>query len=163
MTKGNSKIVDVMLYNNGTGPTGNVYLDLPSVDWLSVVGNDTLPSIAVHDSAYFSLRLSANENTSLVQYTGNIAINCERGDGLSLPYTITAVSDSTGTLVVDVTDDYTYNGNGQHLAGATVTQQRNIANVIGSHSFSFSLHFLQAHIKCAQIAQYADYILFSYS
>ena len=121
MTKGNSKIVDVMLYNNGTGPTGNVYLDLPSVDWLSVVGNDTLPSIAVHDSAYFSLRLSANENTPLVQYTGNIAVNCERGDGLSLPYTITAVSDSTGTLVVDVTDDYTYNGNGQHLAGATVT------------------------------------------
>lgn len=121
MTKGNSKIVDVMLYNNGTGPTGSVYLDLPSVDWLSVVGNDTLPSIAVHDSAYFSLRLSANENTPLVQYTGNIAINCERGDGLSLPYSITAVSDSTGTLVVDVTDDYTYNGNGQHLAGATVT------------------------------------------
>ena len=121
MTKGNSKIVDVMLYNNGTGPTGNVYLDLPSVDWLSVVGNDTLASIAVHDSAYFSLRLSANENTPLVQYTGNIAINCERGDGLSLPYSITAVSDSTGTLVVDVTDDYTYNGNGQHLAGATVT------------------------------------------
>ncbi|MBQ6306847.1 MAG: carboxypeptidase regulatory-like domain-containing protein [Bacteroidales bacterium] len=121
MTKGNSKIVDVMLYNNGTGPTGSVYLDLPFVDWLSVVGNDTLPSIAVHDSAYFSLRLSANENTSLVQYSGNIAINCERGDGLSLPYTITAVSDSTGMLLVDVTDDYTYNGNGEHLSGATVT------------------------------------------
>ena len=121
MTKGINKIVDVMLYNNGTGPTGSVYLDIPSVDWLSVVGNDTLPSIAVHDSAYFSLRLSANENTPLVQYTGNIAINCERGDGLLLPYTIMAVSDSTGTLVVDVTDDYTYNGNGQHLAGATVT------------------------------------------
>ncbi len=121
MTKGINKIVDVMLYNNGTGPTGSVYLDLPSVDWLSVVGNDTLPSIAVQDSAYFSLRLSANENTPLVQYTGNIAINCERGDGLLLPYTIMAVSDSTGTLVVDVTDDYTYNGNGQHLQGATVT------------------------------------------
>lgn len=121
MTKGINKIVDVMLYNNGTGPTGNVYLDIPSEDWLSVVGNDTLPSIAVHDSAYFSLRLSANQNTPLVQYTGNIAINCERGDGLLLPYTIMAVSDSTGTLIVDVTDDYTYNGNGQHLAGATVS------------------------------------------
>jgi len=121
MTKGINKIVDVMLYNNGTGPTGSVYLDLPSVDWLSVVGNDTLPSIAVQDSAYFSLRLSANENTPLVQYTGSIAVNCERGDGLLLPYTIMAVSDSTGTLIVDVTDDYTYNGNGLHLQGATVT------------------------------------------
>lgn len=121
MTKGINKIVDVMLYNNGTGPTGSVYLDIPSVDWLSVVGNDTLPSIAVQDSAYFSLRLSANEDTPLVQYTGNLAVNCERGDGLLLPYTIMAVSDSTGTLIVDVTDDYTYNGNGQHLAGATVS------------------------------------------
>ena len=121
MTKGISKIVDVMLYNNGTGPTGNISIDLPSEEWLSVVGNDTLASIAVHDSAYFSLRLTANENTPLVQYTGTIALNCERGDGLSLPYIITAVSDSTGTLVVDVTDDYTYNGDGQHLAGAMVT------------------------------------------
>lgn len=121
MTKGINKTVDVMLYNNGTGPTGSVYLDIPSEDWLSVVGNDTLPSIAVHDSAYFSLRLSANENTPLVQYTGNIAINCERGDGVLLPFSILAVSDSTGRLVVDVTDDYTYNGNGQHLAGAAVT------------------------------------------
>ena len=121
MTKGISKIVDVMLYNNGTGPTGSISIDLPSEDWLSVVGNDTMASIAVHDSAYFSLRLSANANTPLVQYTGNIALNCERGDGLSLPFNITAASDSTGTLVVDVTDDYTYNGNGQHLLGATVT------------------------------------------
>ena len=121
MTKGISKIIDVMLYNNGTGPTGSIFIDLPSEEWLSVVGNDTLASIAVQDSAYFSLRLSANANTTLVQYTGNIAVNCERGDGLLLPFIITAVSDSTGTLVVDVTDDYTYNGNGEHLAGATVT------------------------------------------
>lgn len=121
MTKGIRKIVDVMLYNNGTGQTGSIFIDLPSEEWLSVVGNDTLASIAVHDSAYFSLRLSANANTPLVQYTGNIALNCERGDGLLLPFAITAVSDSTGTLVVDVTDDYTYNGNGQHLASAMVT------------------------------------------
>ena len=121
MTKGVNKTMDIMLYNNGTDPTGNIYVVTPSVDWMSVVGSNTLPSIAVHDSAYFSLRLSANENTSLVQYTGNIAINSERGDGVSLPYSILAVSDSTGTLIVDVTDDYTYNGNGQHLAGATVT------------------------------------------
>ena len=121
MTKGQDKTVDVMLYNNGTGPTGSILINLPSEEWLSLVGNDSLSSIAVHDSAYFSLRLSAKDNTPLVQYTGNIAINCERGDGVSLPYCITAVSDSTGMLVVDVTDDYTYNGNGQHFAGATVT------------------------------------------
>lgn len=124
MTKGKSKIVDVMLTNNGTGETGNIIVDLPNVEWMSVVGNDTLPSLAVNDTAYFSLRFSPDNEIPLVQYSGTIAINSERGDAIGLPYTITAVADSTGTLVIDVTDDYTWNtnnGNGPHLEGAEVT------------------------------------------
>lgn len=124
MTKGKSKIVDVMLTNNGTAATGNITIDLPDVEWMSVVGNDTMSSIAVNDTAYFSLRFSPAEDIQLGQYSGTIAINSERGDAVALPYTITAVSDSTGTLVVDVTDDFTWNtnnGNGPHLEGAEVT------------------------------------------
>ena len=124
MTKGKSKIVDVMLTNNGTGATGNIFLDLPNVEWMTVVGNDTLPSLAVNDTAYFSLRFSPCDEIPLVQYSGTIAINSERGDAVGLPYTITAVSDSTGMFVIDVTDDYTWNtnnGNGPHLEGAEVT------------------------------------------
>ena len=123
MTRGKSKVVDFKIYNNGTGPTGNIYISLPDVSWMSVVGSDTLPSLAVHDSAYVSIRLSADSTTDLVRYTGNFAINCERGEGISIPYNITAISDSTGTLVVDVTDEYTWNtnnGHGPHLAGANV-------------------------------------------
>lgn len=124
MTKGKSKIVDVMLTNNGTAATGNITIDLPDVEWMSVVGNDTLSSIAVNDTAYFSLRFSPAEDIQLGQYSGTIAINSERGDAVALPYTITAVSDSTGFLVIDVTDDFTWNtnnGNGPHLEGAEVT------------------------------------------
>lgn len=124
MTKGNSKVVDFKIYNNGTGPTGNITVSLPDVPWMSVVGSDTLPSLAVHDSAYVSIRLSADSTTALVRHTGNFAINCERGEGVSIPYSITAISDSTGTLLVDVTDEYTWNtngGHGPHLAGANVT------------------------------------------
>ncbi|MBO7586282.1 MAG: C10 family peptidase, partial [Bacteroidales bacterium] len=124
MTRGKSKIVDFKIYNNGTGPTGDIYVSLPNVPWMSVVGSDTLPSLAVHDSAYVSIRLSADSTTALVRYTGNFVINCERGEGVSVPYSITAISDSTGTLLVDVTDEYTWNtngGHGPHLAGANVT------------------------------------------
>ena len=124
MTKGKSKIVDVMLTNNGTAETGDIYIDLPDVEWMSVVGNDTLSSIAVNDTAYFSLRFSPGNDIQLTQYYGTIAINSERGDDVALPYTITAVSDSTGTLMIDVTDDFTWNtnnGNGPHLEGAEVT------------------------------------------
>ena len=124
MTRGQSKVVDFKIYNNGTGPTGDIYVSLPNVPWMSVVGSDTLPSLAVHDSAYVSIRLSPDSTIDLVRYTGNFAINCERGEGVSVPYSITAISDSTGTLVVDVTDEYTWNtngGHGPHLAGASVT------------------------------------------
>ena len=124
MTRGKSKVVDFMIYNNGTGSTGNIYVSLPNVPWMSVVGSDTLPSLAAHDSAYVSIRLLADSTTDLVRYTGNFAIHCERGEGVSIPYDITAISDSTGTLVVDVTDEYawnTNNGHGPHLAGASVT------------------------------------------
>lgn len=124
MTKGKSKIVDVLLSNHGTSATGEIALNLPEVEWLSVVGNTTLPSIAVNDSAFFSLRLSPDKDFPLGQYSGAIAINCEHGEFASLPYQITAVSDSTGTLVVDVTDEYTWNTNGgfgPHLANAEVT------------------------------------------
>nr|MCR4737768.1 choice-of-anchor J domain-containing protein [Bacteroidales bacterium] len=122
MTRGRSKVVDLKIYNNGTGPTGNIYVSLPDVPWMSVVGNDTLPSLAVHDSAYVSIRLSA-DSAELVRYTGHLAINCERGEGVSIPYDITGISDSTGTLLVDVTDEYTWNtngGHGPHLAGANI-------------------------------------------
>ena len=124
MTRGKSKVVDFMIYNNGTGSTGNIYVSLPDVPWMSVVGSDTLPSLAAHDSAYVSIRLSADDETDLVRYTGSFSIHCERGEGVNIPYNITAISDSTGTLVVDVTDEYawnTNNGHGPHLAGANVT------------------------------------------
>ncbi|MBQ6084497.1 MAG: right-handed parallel beta-helix repeat-containing protein [Bacteroidales bacterium] len=124
MTKGKSKIVDVMLVNGGTTETGLIVVDLPDVSWLSVVGNDTLSSIAVNDTAYFSLRLSPASDINLIQYTGTIVLHSERGDDKVLPYTIDAVSESTGTILVDATDEYTYNtngGHGPHLEGAYVT------------------------------------------
>ena len=121
MTRGQSKIVDVKLSNNGTAATGEITIDLPETEWMSVVGNDTLPSLAVNDSAYFSLRLSPDESTPLIPFEGNIAINSEHGEFASLPFSITAVSESTGALTVDVTDEFTYYGNGSHLANAEVT------------------------------------------
>ena len=124
MTKGQSKIINVMLSNHGTAATGEITIDLPEVEWMSVVGNSTLPSLAVNDSAYFSLRLAPGNDIPLTQYSGNITINCEHGEYVDLPFIITAVSDSTGTLMVDVTDEYTWNTNGgfgPHLANAEVT------------------------------------------
>ena len=124
MKRNAQKMLSFQITNNGNGETGTISIDTPDVPWMRVIGADTLPSIAVGDSLTFSLMLEPDENVNLSQYTGNLAVNCVNGNGVSIPYTIEASSDSTGVLIVDVTDDYTYNtnnGNGPHLAGASVT------------------------------------------
>ena len=62
---------------------------------------------------------------------GTIGINCAGGTGLSLPFEFELVSDAIGTLIVDVTDEYTYyTEEAPHVAGATVTIQHPVTNAI---------------------------------
>ena len=124
MTRGKAKLIDVEIYNNGQASTGDIVVSLPDVNWMSVVGGNTLSPLAVGDSGRFTLRLAPDSSMALTSYSGTIAVNCANGDGKSISYDILCVSDSTGSLLVDVTDEYTYNtmnGHGPHLAGATVT------------------------------------------
>ena len=55
------------------------------------------------------LRMMPTDDMQLnVPVTGMLGINCENGNGTFINFTITPVSDKTGTLIVDVTDEYTY-------------------------------------------------------
>lgn len=124
MKRYGQKVLSFQVTNNGNAETGTISIDLPDLPWMRVMGTDTLPSLAVGDSLSFSLMLAPDENVPLGPYTGNFAVNCANGNGFSVPYSLEATSDSTGVLVVDVTDDYTYNTNdgyGPHLEGASVT------------------------------------------
>lgn len=124
MKRNAQKVLSFQVTNSGNGETGPISIDLPDVEWMSVMGGDTLASIAPGDSVAFNISLFPDENVPLNEYSGNFAVNCANGNGFSIPYTIQATSDSTGVLVVDVTDDYTYNtnnGHGPHLAGASVS------------------------------------------
>ena len=124
MKRYGQKMLSFQVTNNGNDETGTISIDLPNVEWMSLMGSDTLPSLPVGDSVAFTILLAPDENVELTQYTGNFAVNCANGNGVSIPYNIQATSDSTGVLIVDVTDDYTYNtndGHGPHLAGASVS------------------------------------------
>ena len=124
MRRNVQKMLSFQITNNGHDETGPITVSLPNVEWMSVKGSTTLPSVAVGDSCSFTIQLFPDDNVSLTQYEGSIAVNCSNGNGIAIPYVIEATTDSTGTLVVDVTDDYTYNTNGgfgPHLAGAQVT------------------------------------------
>ena len=139
MTRGMSKTIDVTLTNNGQAATGAITVNLPNESWLSVVGGTTLTSIGVNESATFTLRFSPDNTVPLAEFTGNIVVNCEHGTSVNLPYTITAVSEEKGTLVVDVTDEFTTNtndGNGPHVEGAEVTLKGYYSHEIVANGFT---------------------------
>ena len=139
MTRGLSKTIDVTLSNNGQAATGEITVSLPNEEWMSVVGGTTLPSIEVGETATFTLRLSPDNTVPLTQFSGTIGVNCEHGEAVSLPYSILAVSEANGALLVDVTDEFTTNtngGNGPHVEGAEVTLTSYYTHETVAHGFT---------------------------
>ncbi len=123
MQRNKQKVLSFMVTNYGNGETGAITVSLPDVEWMSLVGDATMESLQVGESCAFSVMLFPDSNVALNQYSGSIAVNCTNGSGTSIPYRFEAVADTATTVIVDVTDDFTYNTNGgfgPHLAGANV-------------------------------------------
>lgn len=120
MTKGQSRDYPITIANIGNGETGRITLALPQ--WMTTATPREIASLAHGESSSVVLRLTPTDDMQLnVSVTGTIGINCENGDGLSLGYRIEPVSETTGTLVVDVCDEYTYyTAEAPHVAGAQV-------------------------------------------
>lgn len=121
MIKGSSRDYPFTITNNGKGESGKITLDLPS--WMSSVTPREMASLAHGDSTTVILRLTPTETMQLnVPVSGTIGLNCTNGQGLSLPFYIEPVSESTGTLVIDVCDENTYyTAEKPHVSGASVT------------------------------------------
>lgn len=123
MTKGGQRDYALTIANQGMGETGRIWLSLPDVPWMKLVTPAELSSLTYGEEATVVLRLSPGDDLPLnVPQTGTIGINCANGAGLAIAYSIEAVSDATGTLVVDVLDEFSGDDAlGPHVANATVT------------------------------------------
>lgn len=121
MQKNSSRDYPFTITNTGKGETGKISLALPS--WITSATPKEIASLETNESATVILRFNPTENIQLnVPITGSIGINCENGNGLSIPYSVEPVSESTGTLTIDVCDEYTYYTNeAPHVSGAEVT------------------------------------------
>ena len=121
MTKDASRDYPFVITNIGKGETGKISLALPS--WMSAVTPALMPSMTSGDSLTVILRLTPSDDMSLnVPVTGQIGINCDNGEGLAIPFSVEPVSDDTGTLTIDVCDEYTYyTAESPHVQGALVT------------------------------------------
>ena len=120
MIKGTSRDYPFTVTNIGKGETGKITLELPS--WMSSVTPREMASIENGESTTIILRLTPTEDMQLnVPVSGSIGLNCSNGEGLSLPFYIEPVSETTGTLIIDVCDENTYyTAEKPHLAGASV-------------------------------------------
>ena len=121
MVKGGSRDYPFTITNAGQGATGKITLELPS--WMTTVTPREMASLESGESTSVILRLTPTESMQLnVPVSGTIGLNSTNGQGMSLPFYIEPVSESTGMMVIDVCDENTYYAAGNpHLAGASVT------------------------------------------
>lgn len=124
MTKGQSRDYVFDITNIGQGETGKIALAMPdNAKWMVASTGKEMGSLATNDTTQIVLRLTPTDDMQLnVPLRGTIGINCENGEGLPLSFVIEPVSESTGRLIVDVCDEYTYYTEEKpHVKGAKVT------------------------------------------
>jgi pimeloyl-ACP methyl ester carboxylesterase len=136
MTKGASRDYQFTITNVGKGETGEITLSFPPKEWLSLMSPASISSLQKEESSTIILRLTPTSDMQLnVPVSGKIAINCKNGEGLQLPFEIEPVSESTGTLVVDVCDEYTYYTEAApHVSGASVIIKHPVTKAIIAQS-----------------------------
>lgn len=120
MSYGTPREYPVTIRNIGRAETGRITLSLPN--WIQTVTPNEMASLAQGDSATILLRFIPTEAMKLnVRVTGQIGINCANGDGTSISFNLTPVSEVKGKLKVDVIDEYTYyTDEAPHVSNAIV-------------------------------------------
>lgn len=112
----------IVIRNTGRGATGIITLNLPGGGLVQTLTPQTMASLGYGDSTTILLHFMPTSEMRLnVPVTATIGINCEQGSGTAVTFHITPVSNSRGTIAVDVVDEFTFNtAEKPHVEGATV-------------------------------------------
>lgn len=98
----------VTIQNNGAGETGKIEIVLPA--WMKSAGPTRLPSLSPGEESTITLLLKPTSDMPLNHtVSGQLGINCENGDGISISYKVMPVSNQPAKLLVQACDEYTYN------------------------------------------------------
>ncbi len=109
MTKGATREYLLNVMNTGKASTGKIKVQIPDVAWMTLATPSEMPALEYGETSTICLQLTPTDDMQLnVPCTGNLAINCENGNGVSVNYSIEPVSEATGILKIDVVDEYTY-------------------------------------------------------
>ena len=107
MLRGEQRLVEFTIKNEGGAPAENIIIDIPDADWLSLATPETISSLASEAETKVTLSLKPADDLSLGFYDGAIAINSDSSP-ISIPFTFNLISEAKGDLGVTVTDEYTY-------------------------------------------------------
>ncbi len=130
MTMGKVREYPITIHNIGKGETGKITFALPN--WISTTTAHELASLGSGDSATVVLRFSSTDEMKLnVPVKGQLGINCANGNGVGISFTVTPVSEETGTLTVDVVDEMAFfTDEAPHLANARVVVKTPVAGTV---------------------------------
>ncbi len=168
MTKGQPREYPFVITNNGKGSTGKMTLSLPAC--IKSPMGTTLSALAPGDTTTIMLQFVPTENMQLnVPLKGMFGINPEQGNGLSVNFSVTPVSNEKGTLVVDVTDELTYyTDEAPHVAGAEVVLRNPVTEALvaqgttdadGRLSFTLPEGYYQLNVTADKHNSYQNNIL----
>ena len=120
MTLDTPREYPIVIRNIGKGETGKITLALPS--WIQTSTPKEMASLSQGDSTTIVLRFMPTDRMKLnVKVTGQFGINCAKGDGMAIGFEITPVSETKGTLKLDVVDEFTfYTDEAPHVENAKV-------------------------------------------
>lgn len=122
MIKNQSRLYEFSVKNVGLADAENVEVFLPEMGWLKLNSNSVIPVIKSSEEAKIILELTPSVKEQInVPISGNFVIKQKYGSSLSIPFRVETVSEATGKLIIDATDEYTYNtASAPHLKGAKV-------------------------------------------
>ncbi len=121
MVREQHRLVQFDVVNQGAATARAVLVELPSVDWMSLVTPQAMGDIAPGASAQVTLLLKPGSATALGRHTGNLVVRGE-GTWVSVPFTFTASSEAKGNLRITAKDEFSYYADDHpNVAGAKVT------------------------------------------
>lgn len=127
--RGEQRLVEVDLVNQGGLPTGPVSVELPPLPWLSLVTEQPLASIGIGETRRVAFRLAPGSEEALTEHAGSVFFRMTDA-ALNLPFRFRVLSDGRGTLRVAAVDEFTFYAPGApKVAGARVSVRDSVSRV----------------------------------
>jgi|GEM_PF-4797635 len=101
--------VSFKIINKGAGSTGAVTISLPQADWLKSLTPTSLTALGTGDTAIVILKFEGSDELPFeYPVNGNLIARAQNGNTLSIPFSIKKVSEVSGIVKVNASNQFTY-------------------------------------------------------